>query len=660
MSPPRERGRKPATTARSKSRQRKTGDRAQRTGAGLGNIPAAVADIVLVLDLNGKLTGWSKGVEIVTGYTPHELLGRPAEAFFQQDEAPVVAEKMALAFEKGCAEAELHLLTKDGAPIPYDFTAVPLADAGGNVTGFAGIGRNVSEHKAFLESLVAASPGVIYQGTVSDFRITYVSPNVERLLGFTPQEVVGAVRFWWGRSHPEDRERFYADLTKAFEEKTPVLEREFRFQHRDGRYLWLHSSARIEFDDDGNPLRVLGHVLDISARKEAEDALHRAKETAEQASRSKSEFLSRMSHELRTPLNAILGFAQLLEMDALAPEQRESVQHILKGGRNLLELINEVLDVARVETGRLAFSPEPVALGAVLLESLELIAPLAAQRFVRISAPDEIPTGHIMADRQRLKQVFLNLLSNAVKYNRRGGSVTLTCEGTPEGRLRIKVHDTGVGIPHDKLSRLFVPFDRLGAERTGVDGTGIGLALSRGLVRLMGGEIGVDTEVHEGSTFWVEFPLVEKPAGLAGPPRDDPQGSAPPGPGRPRTVLYIEDNLANLELIQRILAQRPEVRLISTMQGRLGIDLARDHQPDLILLDLQLPDLTGEEIMRGLWEDGRTRQIPIAVISADATADQVERMLALGARTYLTKPLDVKKVLALMDETLRDLASTST
>jgi CheY-like chemotaxis protein len=367
-----------------------------------------------------------------------------------------------------------------------------------------------------------------------------------------------------------------------------------------------------------------------------------------------------MSHELRTPLNAILGFAQLLEMDALAPEQRESVQHILKGGRHLLELINEVLDVARIETGRLAFSPEPVALGAVLLESLELIAPLAAQRLVRISGPDEIPTGHIMADRQRLKQVFLNLLSNAVKYNRRGGSVTLTCEDAPEGRLRIKVHDTGVGIPQDKLSRLFVPFDRLGAERTGVDGTGIGLALSRGLLTLMGGEIGVETRVDEGSTFWVEFPLVESPTGRSEPQEDDSQGAAPSGSGHPRTVLYVEDNLANLELIQRILTQRPEVRLISTMQGRLGLDLARDHHPDLILLDLQIPDMTGEEIVRGLWEDPRTREIPIAVISADATVDQVERMLALGACAYLTKPLEVKKVLALLDETLRDLASTST
>ncbi len=613
-----------------------------------------------MLDLNGKVTGWSTGVEIFTGYTPQELKGKPAEAFFPPDEAPVVAEKLALAFENGVAEAELHLLAKDGTAVPYDITAVPLVDAGGNVIGFAGIGRDSSEHKAFLENLVAASPGVIYQGTVSDFRITYVSPNVERLLGYTPQEVVGAVRFWSGRSHPEDREKFYSDLTKAFEEKTPMLEREFRFQHKDGRYIWLHSSARIEYDDAGEPLRVLGHVLDNSARKAAEDALHRAKETAEQASRSKSEFLSRMSHELRTPLNAILGFAQLLEMDALGPEQRESVQHILKGGRHLLELINEVLDVARVETGRLAFSPEPVALGAVLLESLEVIAPLAAQRLVRISGPDEIPAGHIMADRQRLKQVFLNLLSNAVKYNRRGGSVTLACEDAPEGRLRIKVHDTGVGIPQDKLSRLFVPFDRLGAERTGVDGTGIGLALSRGLVRLMGGEIGVETQVDEGTTFWVEFPVVENPAGRSEPQVDDPQRAAPSGTRGPRTVLYIEDNLANLELIQRILTQRPEVRLISTMQGRLGLDLARDHHPDLILLDLQLPDMTGEEIVRGLWEDRLTRDIPIAVISADATVDQVERMLALGVRAYLTKPLEVKKVLALLDETLRDLASTST
>ncbi len=379
-----------------------------------------------------------------------------------------------------------------------------------------------------------------------------------------------------------------------------------------------------------------------------------AKEAAEQASRAKSEFLSRMSHELRTPLNAILGFAQLLEMDSLAPEQRESVQHILKGGQHLLDLINEVLDIARIETGRVALSSEPIPIRDVVRESLELIAPLAAQRHIRITGSAQVHPGHVLADRQRLKQVLLNLLSNAVKYNRQGGSVTLICEDTPQERLRIKVHDTGAGIAADKVARLFIPFDRLGIERTGVDGTGIGLALSKRLVELMDGEIGVESEVGRGSTFWVEFPLVESPVERYERMREDPPAPAAAGAGHARTVLYIEDNLANLELIQHILAHRPGVKLLSAMQGRLGLDLARQHHPDLILLDLHLPDITGDEILRRLREALETSRIPVVVISADATPGQGDRLLALGAWAYLAKPLDIKKLGMLLDEMLRE------
>ncbi|MGH2375337.1 MAG: PAS domain-containing hybrid sensor histidine kinase/response regulator [bacterium] len=634
--------------------------------------------------------------EELIGKDGHELLhhSRPDGAPYPREACPIYA-----AFRDGTVrhEADEVFWRKDGTSFPVEYISTPILERGhlvGAVVTFRDIterkqaeeeirrtnaelerrvgertaqlterGHELREAKALLEHLVAASPAVIYQSNVSDFTITYISPNVERLLGYAPEDVLGASRFWSQHSHPEDRELFVAELLQAMDEKATLLERESRFQHTDGRYLWLQSTICIEYDA-GNPVRILGHVLDISKRRAAEEAVKQAKEEAERANRAKSEFLSRMSHELRTPLNAILGFAQLLEMDSPSPEQRESVQHILKGGRHLLELINEVLDIARIETGRLALSPEPVSVRDVIQESFELIAPLAVQQAISLNGPAaQTLEANVLADRQRLKQVLLNLLSNAVKYNRHGGMVTLSCEDTAGGRLRIKVKDTGPGIPRDKMPRLFIPFERLGAERTAVDGAGVGLALSKRLVEAMGGDIGVESEVGQGSTFWVEFPRVESPLERVERIRENVPASAGGAPASgsagPRTVLYIEDNLANVDLLQRLLAQYPGVKLLSAMQGRLGLDLARQHRPDLILLDLHLPDIPGEEILRRLQANPQTRSIPVAVISADPGLGQGDRFLAVGAHACLTKPLDVKKLQTLLNETLKDRAATT-
>lgn len=397
------------------------------------------------------------------------------------------------------------------------------------------------------------------------------------------------------------------------------------------------------------------HAADLERRVAERTAeLETARHDADHANLAKSEFLSRMSHELRTPLNAVLGFAQLLELDALNSEQRESVEHILRGGRHLLELINEVLDIARIEAGRLAISLEPVSVNLIVKESLDLIAPLAAKEHVQLDGNlADTRERHIQADRQRLKQVLLNLLSNAVKYNRKEGTVTLSYEETPEARLRIKVTDTGPGIAAEKMELLFTPFERLGVEQTGIEGTGLGLALSKRLVQAMGGRLGVESTVGRGSTFWVELPLVDglmrqldRSEGISAPAEVD-------GSRKARAVLYVEDNLSNLKLIEQVLAHRPEVRLLPAMQGRLGLDLAREHRPHLILLDLHLPDMTGEELLLRLRAIPETREIPVVVISADATPGQVNRLLASGAQAYLTKPLDVRKFLALIDEALQ-------
>ena len=369
------------------------------------------------------------------------------------------------------------------------------------------------------------------------------------------------------------------------------------------------------------------------------------------ANQAKSEFLSRMSHELRTPLNAILGFGQVLERGPLDEDQAQSVQQVLKGGRHLLSLIDEVLDVARIDSGNLAISIEAVQVGDIVQETIDLIRPLAERRGITLE--DLVPAGgeYVRADRQRLKQVLLNLASNGVKYNRDGGSVTFSCAKVSERELEVSVADTGPGIAPQYLDRVFAPFDRLGVEASTVEGTGIGLALSKRLVELMGGTIHVETELGEGSVFSIVLSLGESP--LA--PLDRAAEAVPPpparGPGRPATLLYIEDNLSNLKLVERVLVDRP-VKLLAAMQGRLGLDLAAEHRPDLILLDLHLPGMAGEDVLVRLREDHRTAAIPVVVLSADATPGRIERLLAAGAEAFLTKPLDVGTFLRLIDELL--------
>jgi CheY-like chemotaxis protein len=355
------------------------------------------------------------------------------------------------------------------------------------------------------------------------------------------------------------------------------------------------------------------------------------------ASGAKDGFLSRMSHELRTPLNSVIGFAELLARDTLTVDQRESVSQVLKAGRLLLELINEVLDVSRIAAGRLSLSPEPVGVAEAIDEAISLVRPLANSREVTMTCEDTNGL-HLHADRQRLKQVLLNLLSNAIKYNHPGGDVAITCEKSEPGRLLIHVADTGIGIDETRMSRLFEPFDRLGAEQTEVEGTGLGLALSKGLVEAMGGFLTVRTAPGAGSTFTVDLALTE--------PQDQRLESLSRARHemtltRSHTLLYIEDNLANLRLVQRILADRGELSVLPAMQGRLGIDLAKEHRPSVILLDLHLPDLPGEEVLRQLQAEPETSSIPVVVMSADATPGRVRRLLAMGVSEYLTKPLDL-------------------
>ncbi len=418
--------------------------------------------------------------------------------------------------------------------------------------------------------------------------------------------------------------------------------------------LFVSVNLRPLKDDDGRSRGGVAVAHDITGRRRTQELLQRAKEEAERANRAKSEFLSRMSHELRTPLNSILGFAQLLEMASLPADDADAVGQILKGGRHLLSLINEVLDVARIEAGRLSLSPEPVYLPEVIQEALDLVRPLAQERSITIAGLSGEGNFYVKADRQRLRQVLLNLLANGVKYNVDGGRIVLSVNPNGHGAIRTSVSDTGPGIAAEERQKLFLPFERLAGESLAVEGTGLGLALSKGLVEAMGGVIGVDSAVGKGSTFWFDLMASEAPATfhpeLEALTAVDPQADA----GRNLIVLYIEDNPANMALMKRIAETRQGVQLIGAPQARLGLDLARVHRPDLILLDLHLPDMSGHDVLEELRRDPDTKPIPVVIVSADATPEQMELLLASGAQSYVTKPIDIGSMLRLLDSLLED------
>jgi PAS domain S-box-containing protein len=484
--------------------------------------------------------------------------------------------------------------------------------------------------------------------------ITYASPSAQRVLGSAPEELTG--RSGFSLLHPDDVDTAVARTTETAATPGTVVSAELRLRHRDGSYRILETFCRT-LASDSAASGIVVNARDATERTRYEEDLRQAVEAAEMANRAKSEFLSRMSHELRTPMNSILGFGQLLARKDLPPDHRKGVDYILKAGEHLLNLINEVLEISSIEAGRQTFSLEPVHVATVLQETRALIQPLASQRGLTLGECDADPRLHVHADRQRLVQILLNLLANAVKYNRLGGSVSMVCEERqrPDGALAVAigVRDTGPGIVPDDVARLFIPFERLGAGQSDVEGTGLGLALSRRLVEAMGGTLTVDTRVGEGSTFWVELSRSECPIATAGLEGDRLADAADPaGNASPATILYIEDNLPNLALVTAILAERPNISLLSSVQGRMGLDLAAEHSPQLILLDMHLPDLRGDEVLRRLRQNPRTRGIPVVIVSADATGGSVERLTDAGASGYLTKPLDVAEFLATIDRLL--------
>jgi PAS domain S-box-containing protein len=629
-------------------------------------------ELLVISAPDGALTYVSPAAERLLGYTPEEMLGmRPPDILHPDDLSAVQQALGAMVAAPGTSHRVAERIRhKDGSWRHFDAIGRTI-DPASAADGLVCSARDVTEQRAAEEALQRSEEHfrrLIENGSDlllisdADGPLTYVSPSAERLLGYTPDELMSKRPH--DVVHPDDVEQVMEVLRVCGEAPGTVHRVTWRVRHKGGGWRKIEALARTLASDSADAGMVI-NGRDVTEQRAAEEALRQATAEAEQAradaeraNLAKSEFLSRMSHELRTPLNSILGFAQVLEDLELPPEYRGGVRHILNGGRHLLDLINEVLDIARIEAGHQPMSLEPVRVDVVIREAVDMVRPLAAARGVWVGVvPHPADVRYVRADRQRLTQVLLNLLSNAVKYNRPQGAVRIGVEpvaGAGGERLRIRVSDEGPGIAPERHAELFVPFARLGAEHTGVEGTGLGLALSQRLAHAMGGALLLERSDAGGSVFAVDLPPAADP--LAGAPEMAARAARDraPGPGgRPAaTLLYIEDNLANLSLVETILRPRPEWRVVPALQGGLGLELAAEHAPDLVLLDLHLPDMHGREVLRRLRADPRTAHVPVVVISADATPRTIELLRADRADAFLTKPLDVRAFLATVERLL--------
>ncbi|MFL6519446.1 MAG: PAS domain S-box protein [Chthoniobacterales bacterium] len=598
----------------------------------------------------------------MVGYSNEDLRKRTAEDITFADDIET-GRQLARSLLDGTARytGDKRYVHKNGDVLWVSRTASVIRNDQGAPQHFLLMVEDISERKAAeaalqksrLELEAALQKNQLIMDNSQDVICTvsedgrFLSANAacKNLWGYTADELIG--RQYIDLVHPDDRVKSTA-VDERMRETGKINDFVNRYIRKDGSTVDVLWSATWSEKD-----RIIFCVAhDVTDRARIEKALREAKEEADRANHAKSDFLSRMSHELRTPLNSILGFGQLLDRQSPTETQRPRIRYILSAGRHLLNLINEVLDISRIEAGTLQLSVEPVCLEEAIGEALDLMRPLAGERSISLSTDASLEnTTYVLADRQRLKQVLLNLLSNAVKYSGMEGSVTVSFAESGSRFTRLSVQDTGAGIAVDKLARLFTPFDRLGAEQSTVEGTGLGLALCQRLVQAMHGTIGVSSTLGNGSTFWLDLPRAQSPLKTLSAART---GSVPVEPATDdvRRILYIEDNFSNVTLVDQMLAERPTLELMTAMQGRVGLELARQHSPDLILLDLHLPDVPGWQVLAQLKADHLTREIPVVVISADATPPQIKRLLSAGARAYLTKPLDIPEFFRVIDEAL--------
>ena len=504
----------------------------------------------------------------------------------------------------------------------------------------------------FRNILNTAPIGILY----TDLRgyVKQANPRFCELTGYAEDELQLMTVAQY--THPDDVAADQDLSRQLVLGEMPMYRRQKRYITKDGRTLWVQSTVTLLRDELGQARRIVGVVEDITEHLRLQDA-ETARERAEAANRAKSEFLSRMSHELRTPLNAMLGFAQLLELDRrhpLSADQQPWVAQIQQAGWHLLDMINDVLDLSRIESGNLKLQIEPIGLPDLLSASLAMVDTEARRRGLNISTDLADGTGVLMGDATRVKQILVNLLSNAVKYNSEGGRIHVASRMRPHDMVEIAVTDTGLGMTAEQLAELFQPFNRLGRERSSQEGTGIGLVISQRLAELMGGSLRARSIAGEGSSFILTLPGAIEPDTV--PSNLDPLVTASAEYHR-RIVHYVEDNETNVEVMRGILSQRPQVLMEVSGNGAEALRTIRARQPDLILLDMHLPDMSGLELLEQLKSDEATADVPVVVVSADATARQIEAAMAAGAHLYLTKPVSVAELLAAVDEVLESLST---
>jgi len=626
----------------------------------------SVPDALVVVNRGGEIMLVNAQTERAFGYARSELLGMQVDALVPERFRRHHGAHRSAYFSDGKVQRigtnrALSALRKDGSEFPVEISLSSLDTQDGRLVS-ATI-RDVSDRKQaseYARSLLEASLDPLV--TISaDGKITDVNEGSIKVTGVIRTELIGTDFSDYFTEPARAREGYQQVFALG-----SVIDYPLTIRHRDGALTDVLYNASLYKDASGAVLGVFAAARDITARKliEAEQRrldqalratnleLQAAKIEAERANLAKSDFLSSMSHELRSPLNAILGFAQLIDSDPLrpTPRQKESLDQILQSGWYLLELINEILDLAQIESGKLSLSLEPVLLEEVLRDCQAMIEPQARTSGICIGFSHPDSPLFVKAERTRVKQIIVNLLSNAIKYNRVGGKVEVACREGPEGRVRVSVQDTGEGLSPDQLAQLFQPFNRLGQEAGAEEGTGIGLVVSKQLVELMGGAIGVESAVGVGSAFWIELNLcnaiVLEQAAMA------PTAPAVPDTARPaplRRVLCVEDNPANLMLITQLLARRPEISLLSASDGRSGVEMAQATQPDVILMDINLPGISGFTALAILATDPVTAHIPVIAISANAMPRDIEKGLNAGFFRYLTKPINVNEFTETLD-----------
>jgi PAS domain S-box-containing protein len=578
---------------------------------------------------------------------------------------------------------ELTYIRADGTRFPALVSVTALHGADDKVIGFLLIGtdntarKQVEAEQALLDqrlrdqhfytrSLIESNIDPLIttdpRGMISD-----INHQMELLTGRTRDELIGAPF----KSCFTEPQRAEQAITRVLHEGR-VRNYELTALARDGRQTVVSFNATTFHDRDRKLQGVFAAARDVTERKHFEHALQEtngelqaAREAAEKANRAKSEFLSSMSHELRTPLKAVLGFAQLMASEVPAPSARQqrSIDQILKGGWYLLRLINEILDLSMIEAGKVTMSQESMSINDVLQDCKGMIEPQATKRGIAMGFPKHDEVFYVHGDRTRIKQVMINLLSNAIKYNGIGGTVTVQCAANGKDRVRVSVSDTGAGLPPDQLAQLFQPFNRLGQHDSGEEGTGIGLVVTKQLVELMGGQIGVDSVVGTGTVFWVEFAASAPPAlALENIDEDslERRQALSQRAGDQPTMLYVEDNPANLALVEQLIARRGDLKLLTAIDAPLGIELARAYLPDVILMDINLPGISGYGALKHLREDPATAHIPVLALSANAMPRDVEKGLEAGFFRYLTKPIRVHEFMSAVDLALLHAASSST